>query len=155
MRKPRKKLEDTPAAACDAAAALLSRREHGARELGMKLRRKGFSEAVVDAALDELKRRDWLNEGRYAASVVRHRCAQGRGPRWVLAELSAQGIAETLCAEAMAQEELDWDAACARALQRLPGKDAAAKLKQKLYQRGFDFDQIDAALRRLEKGPAI
>lgn len=149
MKKPRKTLEDTPAAARDAAAGLLSRREHGGRELAQKLRRKGFSEDVVDEALEELRRRDWLNEGRYAASVVRHRCAQGRGPRWVQAELAAQGIDDSLFQAAMAQDELDWDAACQRALQRLPRKDPQPKLKQKLYQRGFDFEQIEAALRGL------
>ena len=43
------------AAAIDAAANLLSRREHARRELRQKLARKGFSDAVLDEALEVAK----------------------------------------------------------------------------------------------------
>lgn len=133
-------------AAVDAAARLLARREHARRELGQKLLQRGFSADIVDQALEELIRRRWLDEARYAATIARHRAAQGRGPRWVAAELAAQGIEGEACREALEQEELDWEEACLRALQRLPEKDPEPKLRQKLYQRGFDPGQISYAL---------
>ncbi len=133
-------------AAVDAAARLLARREHARRELGQKLQQRGFSAGIVEEALDELIRRRWLDEVRYAASIARHRAAQGRGPRWVAAELAAQGIEGEACHDALNQEELDWEEACQRALQRLPARDPEPRLRQKLYQRGFDPEQISSAL---------
>ncbi len=146
MSRPRKRPEDSVAAACDAAASLLARREHAARELGGKLARKGFSPPVVEQALEELRRRDWLNESRYAAFMARHRCGQGRGPRWVQAELQAQGIDGEILSQALMQADLDWDAACRRAMARLSPGESRGRLQQKLYQRGFEAGQIQAAL---------
>lgn len=146
MKRPKKPFEDTAAAAIDAAANLLSRREHARRELRQKLARKGFSGAVLDEALEELQQRDWLNENRYAAFLARHRAGQARGPRWVMAELSAQGIEGPVSAEALAQDDIDWDEACLRAARRLPVRDPEPRRRQKLYARGFDAEQIDAAL---------
>ncbi len=147
----RKPFEDTAASAIEAAARLLTRREHGERELRQKMARKGYSSAVLDEAIDALLERDWLNEARYAASMARHRAAQGRGPRWVRSELGAQGIAEADLQAALNQDEVDWQQACLYALWRMgPAQrpDHEARCRQKLYQRGFDSEHISAALRQ-------
>ena len=149
MKRPKKPFEDTLAAALEAAASLLARREHGARELRQKLSRKGYSSDVLDQALEALQQRDWLNESRYAAFMARHRAGQARGPRWVSAELSAQGIEGEVCAAALNQDDIDWDEACLRAARRLPARDPEPRRRQKLYARGFDAEQIDAALAAL------
>lgn len=150
MKRPKKSFEDTVASAREAAAQYLSRREHAARELAFKLGRKGYSSPVIDQTLDDLRGRDWLNEARYAGFIARHRCAQGRGPRWVKAELQAQGITDEDCQQALAQDEVDWVEACARALSRCRAADPQPKRVQKLYQRGFDSEHIAQALARLE-----
>jgi SOS response regulatory protein OraA/RecX len=129
--RSKRTFEDTVAAACEAAANFLARREHSARELSLKLGKKGYSEDVLADALVELRRRDWLNETRFAAFIARHRASQGRGPRWVAAELS--------------QEEVDWDQACAYALARMKTADPLAKQRHKLYQRGFASEHIASA----------
>ncbi len=151
VKRPKKPFEDTVAAAIEAAANLLARREHAPRELCQKLARKGYSSDVLDQAVDELRARDWLSESRYAAFLARHRASQARGPRWVQAELSAQGIEGEVCIAALSQDELDWDEACARAARRLPARDPEPRRRQKLYARGFAPEQIDAALAALAR----
>lgn len=146
MKRPKRPFEDTVAAACDAAAKLLARREHAARELDLKLAQRGFSPPVRDEALEELRRRDWLNEARFAQMLARHRAAQGKGPRWVQAELQAAGVPAPLQQEALQQPDIDWFDACGRALRRLPDQELEARQRQKLYQRGFEAQQIDAVI---------
>jgi regulatory protein len=143
--RSKRTFEDTVAAACEAAANFLARREHSARELSLKLGKKGYSEDVLADALVELRRRDWLNETRFAAFIARHRASQGRGPRWVAAELQAQGVSEQDAAAALSQEEVDWDQACAYALARMKTADPLAKQRHKLYQRGFASEHIASA----------
>ena len=143
-RKPKAPFEDSPAAAVEAATRLLARREHGAWELRIKLERKGFGADSIAAACAELKARDYLNETRYALMLARHRAAQGRGPRWVEAELQAQHINDADCAAALAQEEIDWLSACRQAARRLKADDP--RRREKLYQRGFVPAQIQAVL---------
>ncbi len=153
MKRSKKPFEDTRAAACEAAASLLARREHAERELRQKLKRKGFSSQILDEAIDELIDRDWLNESRYAASMARHRASQGRGPRWLRAELQSLGVADQDIEAAICQDELDWQQACHQALTRLQRsdqKDEQARCRQKLYQRGFDPNQIETAMRAQE-----
>lgn len=148
MRRKRQ-FEDSPASAVDAAASLLARREHAQRELRLKLARKGYSSSTLDEAIDLLLERDWLSESRYAAFMARHRASQGRGPRYVRAELQSHGVAEGDIEAALTHEDVCWQEACRHAVSKLRGADDPnhmAKWRQKLYQRGFGPDQIDAAL---------
>ena len=150
MKRSKKPFEDTLAAACEAAASILARREHAERELRQKLKRKGFSSSVLDEAIDELIERDWLNQARYAHFMARHRAQQGRGPRWLQAELQSHGVAAEDIQAAIQQDELDWQQACVRALSRMSGERDVANLmkcRQKLYQRGFENEHIEAAMR--------
>ncbi|MGJ8668190.1 MAG: regulatory protein RecX [Oceanococcus sp.] len=154
MKRSKKPFEDTRAAACEAAAGLLARREHAERELRQKLQRKGFSSETLDEAMAELLARDWLNPSRYAAAMVRHRASQGRGPRWLQAELQSKGVQPTDIEEAIAQDEVDWQQSCDFALSRMlrgDDKNLLLKCRQKLYQRGFHSEHIDTAIRCFEQ----
>lgn len=128
---------------------LLSRREHGARELKAKLIRRGIDEADAVQAVDELAKAGWQSDLRYAQTVVRTRAAQGYGLLRVRQELAQAGIDRTTLDAALVAEAVDWDEV-ARAvwLRRcgVPG-DARERARQFRFMagRGFSAEQVRKA----------
>ncbi len=59
------------AAAKQKAYRLLSLRPHAEKELGKKLREKGFSAAVVKEALEKLRELNYLNDASFAVQRAR------------------------------------------------------------------------------------
>ena len=83
------------------ALALLDRRDMSRKELTDKLLQKGEPPEAVAAAADRLEELGFLNDGRYAALVVRHYAGKGYGPARVRQELHRRGIARALWDAAM------------------------------------------------------
>jgi regulatory protein len=142
-----------PAAARTRALRLLGRREHGARELQYKLTQRGIDEQRAAEVVGELARSGWQSDARYVASLVLARVAQGFGPLRIEAELEGAGVADGLIREILAAADTDWKALAvevhARKFGQLP-KNGGEWQKQyrHLAGRGFDSDQIYAALKR-------
>jgi regulatory protein len=142
-----------PAAARTRALRLLGRREHGARELQYKLTQRGIDEQRAAEVVGELARSGWQSDARYVASLVRARVAQGFGPLRIEAELEGAGVADGLIRETLAAADTDWKALAvevhARKFGQIP-KNGGEWQKQyrHLAGRGFDSDQIYAALKR-------
>jgi regulatory protein len=142
----------------EAALSLLSHRVRSAAELRQRLTRKGFDAAVADTCVSDLLERGLLDDGAFAGAFARDRLRlQPRGPRRILQELRARGVAEETAQHAMAAalEEVGGDEAtlAARVAARWkprPGEDprrARARLQGLLARRGFGAEAVRQAVR--------
>jgi regulatory protein len=138
---------------------LLSRRDHFRGELAEKLRRKGFDEEQLEAALDRCAEVDLLDDERLARrfAEVRSR-SNGWGPRRIEAELRRRGVdrgtAET--AARLSDDELRsaLTTALRRAQIRAPDgwwrlPERRARMVSSLIARGFEADDAIRAVDRL------
>lgn len=143
----------TEAEVREAAIRLLARREHSRRELALKLGGRGFDEAVIGRVLDALESERLLSDSRYAEFLVRTRIDSGHGPLRIRAELRERGVDEAVADKYLAEADVDWTALAEQVRrrrfgERVPG-DFKVRAKQMRYlqYRGFDAEQIRAAVR--------
>jgi regulatory protein len=142
MRKPGKKA--APTDAYGKGIGLLSRREHSARELKVKLARKGHAKDEIAGAVDKLIDRRYQSDDRFGATIARTRAAQGYGPARIRAELKSHGLADAAIRAAIAATDADWLANAAAQLRRRFGAsrpadaDERGRRAQFLLRRGFD-----------------
>jgi regulatory protein len=139
------------------AVGYLSRREHARAELARKLR--PYAEgpdglAEIEAVLDDLQREGWLNNERYAQSLV-HRRAPQRGTARIVQELRQQGLDDAVVARAREQlKATEYERALAIWTRRYGGKsvppaaDPAEYARQArfLAGRGFSHETIRRVL---------
>ncbi len=132
---------------------LLARREHTRAELQRKLAPHTDDPDELATLLDELARRGWLSDARFAESLVHDKQAKFGSAR-LAHELRERGVPEAVIREQVAElkaTELD------RARQVWQGKfgalpeDAKARARQMrfLQSRGFSLDVIGKVLRGL------
>jgi len=134
------------------ALALLTRREHSRAELARKLRARGHDAEAVDAAIARLAADGWQDEARFAESLMRHRAANGYGPRWIRSELATHGLSDAIIETALAAFDGDWAELARNLLSRrnlAPPDDGAPlpsarqrKAIDLLLRRGFERDTI-------------
>ena len=84
------------------ALALLARREHSRAELQGKLAAHEQSPGQLQAILDELQAKGFINEERVIESVI-HRRASKLGAARIRQELQAKGLPSEAMAQALAQ----------------------------------------------------
>lgn len=132
------------------ALLLLSRRPLSCRELRDKLLQKGEEEAVADDCVDWLREQGYLDDARYAGQVARHYAGKNCGAGRIREELRRRGIDREL-----------WDAALgelpapdeklrrflAVRLKNPSDRDEVRRVSNALFRRGYDWEQIRAALR--------
>ena len=134
------------------ALGLLVRREHSRKELARKLAARGVAGDEAQAAVARMTAEGWQSDDRFAEQLVRSRANNGQGPIRIRAELAMHGLDREAIATAMEGYDGDW-AENARDLvrRRFPGgaDDLAVRRKAAdfLVRRGFDGDQIRAAVR--------
>jgi regulatory protein len=144
----RKLGEKNQLSAYDKALSLLVRREHSARELKLKLARRGMDPDESAEALSRLQSKDFQNDARFGEMLVRTRIEGGYGPRWIIAELKTHGIAEAKAREMIDAAEPDWADLIRRQLRRRYGGKPAASLAERskrsafLLRRGFDGSTV-------------
>lgn len=157
-RPPSKRSDPREPAPLDADAArgralkLLSRREHSAAELSLKLRRRGADAEVADAAVGRMRDAGLQSDARYAEMLVRNRIAQGYGPLRIRAELAAAGIGDADARAALDAADCDWHERCAelrrRKFRALPNGAAEWQKQYRfLASHGFTADAIRAVLK--------
>lgn len=168
MRRSRPIEPPDPSTIGDVALRLLSLRAHSADQLRRKLIRRGFEAAAVEAEIERLAARRWIDDAAWARQAARSRLRTRYGRRRVEQELEAAGVDSGTSREAIeeALEEEDEGArmreALARRLESLvkrkgiehatsPG--GRTKLAAHLLQRGYApsdiIDAVDEALREL------
>lgn len=132
----------------ESAMRLLARREHGARELSLKLRQKGFEAPEITEALDECQRLGLQSDSRFAESLCRCRKNQGYGPVKIINELRSKYLDNAVIESVLGQHEKDWLLQAEKLLQKKfkAVKPSTLKELQKqqrfMLYRGFPMDMV-------------
>ena len=130
---------------------ILSRREHSVLELKQKLKKKFDTEDDFNKVISRLKKNNLLDDYRFSESYVVYRKRKGFGPVKISHELQSKGVAEGIVFEVL-DKEGGWDEAAKKAFSKRfkdgPSTDVHILLKQKnfLYNKGFDFKEIESVL---------
>ncbi len=136
------------------ALRLLGVRAMSRRELVDRLTEKGESQEDAAGAADYLESLGYLDDARYAGSVVRHYARKGYGAARIRQELFRRGVPRELWEAAL--EELPEDTETIDALvdRRLhgekPDKKELKRLADMLLRRGFSWGEIKSALSRYD-----
>jgi regulatory protein len=150
-------------AAFDKALTHLTSRARSRLELERYLTEKGFSQEAVNSALAKLESYGYIDDGEFAAMLVRDRMnVKPQGRRAIAGELKRLGVqgeeAETALAQYGQEDELS--AAMKQAekdMKRTAGETDERKRRSKIYaslaRRGFSHDLISEAINSLFKGP--
>ena len=134
------------------AIRLLTRREHSEQEIRNKLQ-DDYAPSVIESVICVCRERDWLNEERLLAMMIRSRAARGYGPRRLYQELRLKGIATEQIKSALEACECDWFAVAREQARRKSAdpatldRTALAKLMNYLQRRGFSVEQARYACR--------
>jgi regulatory protein len=133
----------------------LARREHTRVELKRKLETRAQEGEDVEAVLDDLARRGWLSDARFAEQAIRAK-ARRFGPMKVAHYLKSKGVGEEAIAaglrgagaEGVASLEAIWQSRF-----RAPPANEREKVRQVrfLQGRGFPVDDIFRFLKSQEK----
>lgn len=136
-----------------AAANLIGRRAMSRADLTHKLRDKGVSSAEADYAAEWLEAIGALNDGDYAAALVRHCAQMGYGPARWREELHRHGVNRELWDEAMEAappiEELTATYLAGRLHGQVPDQRERKRTADALARRGFSWGDIKSAIARL------
>ncbi len=142
-------------AATAQALRLISRRPRSERELRQGWDRRGVAPEVQQAALEHLQRTGQVNDAAFASAWVENRDAfRPRAARALRAELRQKGVDEGAIAEAVGG--IDETESAYRAAQRFARRSAGLseddfqrRVGGQLARRGFDWETIRAAVRRV------
>ena len=131
---------------------LLARKPMSRRELERKLGEWEAGEEETAAICDRMEELGFLNDGEYAARLVRYYSAKGYGERKLRDELYRRGIPREFWEEALARAEDSAGAIDAFIEKKLAGKTVNQKELKKvsdaLARRGFSWSDISNALGR-------
>jgi len=130
---------------------LLASRAHSARELRVKLARRGHPAEEVGEALERLRAAGYLDDEAYARALIGRR-SSSRGTRAMAAELAAKGVDRQVAQAALGEMEGTAEVAAAvdvaRRMQRA-GPTDLQRIGTRLLRRGFSMEVARAALRQL------
>lgn len=111
--------------------------------------------ARAENVADRLAELGLLNDEEYARTVVRHYAAKGCGPRKLRDELYRRGVPREYWEDALAEREPDDSQIDRLARQKLrdgePTRENLKKVSDYLARRGYDWEEISAALDRLRE----
>jgi regulatory protein len=151
---------DDEGAAKNRALKLLERRPQSVAEINRKLKLRGYTAEAIRGAVNRLKASGLLDDEKFARDMAAFRlAARPQGRRALVARLLYHGVkremAEAIVAETMEgkdEAELAGEAARKYAV-RFRGKPidekARRRLEGHLARRGFGWNSISKALRRL------
>jgi regulatory protein len=144
---------------------MLARAPRSARDLRRRLLLKGEPEADVDATIERLTAAGLLDDAAYARAFVRSKVSsQGFSRRRLQQELARRGVARDVAdaaiVEVLHDDEVDGSANIERvarkklrALQGLDEETQRRRLFAYLARRGYEVDDVRAALRRIRHDP--
>lgn len=149
----------------DHAVAILSRRPRSERDLRLRLRRAGATDADVTAAIAQLQNLGLQNDAAYARHVAESRAAGARvSKRRVEQELRRKGVAADVASaavsDALGDVGIDEETAAlesarkrARSLRKLEPAVARRRLYAFLARRGFDSNLVARVVRAALDAP--
>ncbi len=94
-------MRDSDKAALEGAVRILARRDHTCTELAVKLRKRGFGRAAIEAALVRCRELGYLDDAKAAMTLAQHMAARGYGPLWIRQALVKKGLAADLIENAL------------------------------------------------------
>jgi len=136
----------------------LSRREHTKKELLTKMKNRVDS---LDMLLNEIKKLEsegLINEQRYAEEYIRSRVIRGYGPIRIESELRNKGLDNVIINEGLSNAGDIWVDNAIKVLSKkfhfnqidISDQKILLKMKRFLAYRGFNFDQINKAIKHLD-----
>ena len=135
----------------------LARRMHTCRELSDKLKKKGFSDSVIDDVIDEFIKNDIINDRNFAdVYIIDAALINYKGEFRIRQELVKKGVARSVIDAAFAESEVDFENALFEYLKiKLRGEEigdyaAHEKLKHHLAGRGYSLGEIKRGITRYE-----
>jgi regulatory protein len=143
--------------AMDASLNLLSFRGRSIKEMGDRLKHKGFDDAVITRTTAKLREYSLLDDIKFAEAVARDRLEFAhKGKRQIYADLRKRGVPKPVIEKVLSEAGSEDKAACAvvtkaaRRYAALPPKERYRKLSDLLLRRGFSFDTVNRVLARQE-----
>ena len=135
---------------------LLSRREHGEKELLKKLIKENSGDcqfvAMAEEVVEELVQRDYVSDTRFAEMTVRSQIARGYGPNRIRQTLVQKEVPADIMEQVLESLEVDWFANVVAVRGKKFGlgvvDDMKLKAKQQrfLQYKGYGFDHIQYAM---------
>lgn len=133
------------------AVDFLAQQEHSEAKLREKLARREYEAEEINAAVDRLKEKHYLNDEDACRRQFGYFFEDGRmSVRQICQKLIQRGFASDLVYSCIPEEkeEHEEEAAFRAACGRFRSAVKRDKIKQFLYRRGFSFSVCDAAVRR-------
>lgn len=131
------------------ALRLLSVRSYSSYELQDKMRRKGYSEAVIEEWLVWLKRVDLLQDEALLHALIRKELRKGYGPRAMQWKLKKKGFSLEQITQAI-QESAPRSFQIEQILQYFEKKGDVKTAVSQLIRRGFDSSLVFETLREFQ-----
>lgn len=148
--------KDAIVKAADNIANLLSYRPQSSHEIRQKLSKKGYEEAVIEAAIERMTRMGYLDDRSFARFWIESRSrSKPLGKQALRFELRQKGIADAIVRELLDELVDESDAAyqaAAGRVNRMKGhsqREFKQKLGAFLQRRGFRYDAVNQALNQL------
>ena len=133
------------------AAAVLNYKNRSSRKLYDKLLEKGIEPEDAEHAIERLRDFGYLDDGEYALTVLRSGMAKGWGKDRIRRKMQEEKLPEQTIEQALEQYTLDEDKLDSFIKGHsgdLGDPRERKKISDKLFRRGYSWEEIGAALRR-------
>ncbi len=126
---------------------LLKYRERSSWEVETRLKRKRFSSDVIKKVIDYLKENNFIDDKKFALKYAEEKLLQGFGKKLINFQLKRLGIKPSIIEETFKQLQttVDTQKILKELIIKLKQKKDRGKIFRYLYQRGFDFEEIEKA----------
>ena len=144
MRQPK-----TKKTALVQAVDLLARQEQSTNKLREKLQQRGYAEDEIEAAIQRLEERHYLNDADACARQFQFLYEESRqSVRQICAKLMQRGFESSLVRECVPRDIYEREKKAAMRCLSLKFRPSAEeqKMMQHLYRKGFDSSAIRAAV---------
>jgi regulatory protein len=146
--------EITPSKIRIAAMGMLAGREYLQSQLAEKLAKKFDNSAYIPEVLERLVEENLQSDHRFIEAFIRSRISRGQGETRIRLELKQRGANLALVSQLLAEAEIDWYELAFQTATNKFGQSKPADAKEKakrmrfLQYRGYNFDQINYALKQ-------
>ena len=137
--------------ALSVAAAVLNYKNRSSRKLMDKLLEKGIEQEDAEHAIERLRDFGYLDDNEYALSVLRAGMSKGWGKERIRRKMQEEKLDETVIEQALEGYVLDEEGLDAFIIGQktdLSDPRERKKISDKLYRRGYSWEEIGSALRR-------
>jgi regulatory protein len=133
---------------------MLAGREYLQSQLAEKLAKKFDNSAYIPEVLERLVEENLQSDHRFIEAFIRSRISRGQGETRIRLELKQRGANLALVSQLLAEAEIDWYELAFQTATNKFGQSKPVDAKEKakrmrfLQYRGYNFDQINYALKQ-------